>query len=382
MKYAIVNCDIYTGEKILYDKAIIINSKEIESIVDLDKIPRDLEVIDLKGMNIAPGFIDLQVNGGGGWLFNDSPTEECISKIYEGNKRFGTTNFLPTLITTSTQKMHRAIESIKSCMLGNKYGVLGLHLEGPYINESKAGVHDKKYIRSISSDELELTIKKGKDVIKLFTLAPEVVKEENVKFLKNHNIIISAGHTNATYEEARKSFDWGISKVTHLFNAMSQFGSREPGVVGATLDSNNIWAGIIVDGFHVHFGSVRICKKIKGKKLFLVTDAMPPVGSEITKFKLGDLKVLCKNGRCTTEEGVLAGSALNMATAVRNCVQKVGIPMDEALRMASTYPAECLGVANILGKVKPGYLANMVIFDNQLVVKAIISNCKYESIQN
>lgn len=382
MKWSIVNCDIYTSERVLYDKAIIVNGKKIEAVVDIDKVPKELEVVDLKGLNIAPGFIDLQANGGGGYLFNDEPTEECISKIYEGHKRFGSTNFLPTLITTSTPKMLQAIESVKSCMASNKYGVLGLHLEGPYINDLKAGAHDKKFIRNVSFDELELLVKTGKDVIKIFTVAPETIKEEHVKFFKDHNIIISAGHTKATYEETMKSFDWGISMVTHIFNAMSQFESREPGVVGAALDSNNIWAGIIVDGFHVHFGSVRICKKIKGRKLILVTDAMPPVGSNLTEFKLGGLKVLYKNGRCITEEGVLAGSALDMATAVRNCVQKVGIPMDEALRMASLYPAECLGVADILGKIKPGYVANMAIFDNQLVVKAIVSEGKYESMEN
>lgn len=380
MRYALVNCDIYTGERVLYDRGIIVNGKEIEMIVDIDRIPKELEVLDLKELNIAPGFIDLQVNGGGGVLFNDNPTEECISKIYEGHKRFGTTNFLPTLITTSTPKMLQAIESVKSCMASNKYGVLGLHLEGPCINETKAGVHDKKFIRSISSDELELLVKTGKDAIKLFTVAPETIDKEHIKFLKDHKIIISAGHSKATYDEAMKSFDWGISMVTHMFNAMSQFESREPGVVGAALDSNNVWAGIIVDGFHVHFGSVGICKKIKGKKLILVTDAMPPVGSNVTEFRLGDLKVLCQNGRCATEEGVLAGSALDMATAVCNCVQKVGIPMDEALRMASLYPAECLGIENVLGKIKPGYLANMVIFNNQLIVKAIISDGKYENV--
>ena len=379
MKYAIVNCDIYTGERVLYNNGIIVDGKKIEEIRDIDKIPKELDVIDLKGLNIAPGFIDLQVNGGGGCLFNDNPTEECLSKIYEAHRQFGTTNFLPTIITTSTQKILQSIESVKSCMKENKYGILGLHIEGPYINESKAGVHDKKYIRRISLDELKLIMEKGKDVIKLFTVAPEVVTEEHIKYFKMYNINVSAGHTKATYDEAMRSFDWGITKVTHLFNAMSPFESREPGVVGAAFDSNNVWAGIIVDGFHVHFGSVRIAKKIKGKKLILVTDAMPPVGSGITEFKLGDLRVLYKDGKCTTEDGVLAGSSLNMATAVRNCVQKVGIPMDEALRMASTYPAEYLGVRDTLGKIKTGYIANMVIFDNQVVVKAVISEGKYES---
>ncbi len=379
MKYAIVNCDLYSGERVLYDKAIVVNEDKIEAIIDIDKIPKSLEILDLEGLNIAPGFIDLQVNGGGGCLFNDNPTKECLAKIFEGHKRYGTTNFLPTLFTVSTKKMLQGIDAVNSCVLNNKYGVLGLHIEGPYINEAKAGVHDKKYIRPASFDEITTLVKNGKGIIKIFTVAPEVVNKEYVEFLIENNIIVSAGHTNASYEEAKSSFKWGISKVTHLFNAMSQFGSRTPGVVGAALDSPNVWAGIIVDGFHVHFGSVRIAKKIKGNKLVLVTDAMPPVGSKIKKFKLGDLKVIYNDGKCTTEEGVLAGSALNMATAVRNCVQKVDIPLDEALRMASTYPAELLGMNYKLGKIKPGYFANMVIFNNQLYVEGVIINGKYET---
>ena len=381
MRYAIVNCDVYTGEKVLYDKGIIVNGNDIESIVDIDKISRDLDVMDLKGLNVASGFIDLQVNGGGGCLFNDSPTEEYIARIFSGHKHFGTTNFLPTLFTVSTKKMLQAIETVKACLRNNKYGVLGLHIEGPYINEKKAGVHDKQSIKQVSNDELNILTMKGEGVIKIWTVAPEIIDEYHIKKLNEHGIIVSAGHTNATYEQATESFGWGISKVTHIFNAMSQFGSREPGVVGAALDADKIWAGIIVVGFHVHFASVRICKKIKGKKLILITDAMPPVGSDITEFNLGELKVLYKNGQCTTEEGVLAGSSLDMATAVRNCVQKVGIPMDEALRMASTYPAECIGIGNNMGKIKPGYLANMVIFDNQLTVKATVSNGIYENVK-
>jgi N-acetylglucosamine-6-phosphate deacetylase len=380
MRYAITNCDIYSGEKVLYDKGIIVNGKIVEAISDTDKIPRDLEVIDLNGLNIAPGFIDLQVNGGGGVLFNDNPTEECISQIFEGHKRFGTTNFLPTLITASKPKMLQAIESVKSCISKNKYGVIGMHLEGPYINQSKAGVHDKNFIRSASLDELRLLIEAGKNVIKLFTLAPELIKEEHIEMLKRSNIIISVGHTKATYEETLKAFNAGFSKVTHLFNAMSQFEGREPGVVGAAMESKDVWAGIIADGFHVHFGSIKISKRMKGTKLLLVTDAMPPVGSNNMQFKLGDLNITCRDGRCTTEDGILAGSALDMATAVRNCIQKVGIPMDEALRMASTYPAECLGINNVLGNIMPGYLANMVIFDNQLNVKAVVSDGCYEKV--
>ena len=196
-------------------------------------------------------------------------------------------------------------------------------------------VHDKEYIRRISSEELSVLVKRGKGVIKVMTVAPEVVNRSHVQMMKDSGMVVSAGHTNATYEQARDFFDWGGSAVTHLFNAMSQLQGREPGVVGAAYDSKNVWAGIIVDGLHVHFSSVSISKKVKGRRLVLVTDAMPPVGTRLSSFNLGKLEVLCTNGKCTTKDGTLAGSALDMATAVRNCVQKVGIPLDEALRMAS-----------------------------------------------
>lgn len=381
MKYAIVNCDIYAGEQVLFDKAILVNGERVEAIIDLDKVPKEIEVIDIGGMNVAPGFIDLQVNGGGGWLFNDEPTEACISKIYDAHKRFGTTNFLPTLITTSLDKMLQAIEVVKSCTLNKKFGVLGLHLEGPYISGTKAGVHDKQNIRYISNDELESLAEKGRGVIKLFTLAPEAAKEEHIRFLVRNDIVVSVGHSDATYEQAMEAFRWGVSKTTHLFNAMTQFSSREPGLVGATLDSGDVWAGIIADGFHVHFASIRICKRIKGRKLLLVTDSMPPVGSKTAEFKLGNLQVQCKDGRCVTTDGTLAGSALDMATAVRNCVQKIGIALDEALRMASMYPAEVIGLSGTLGKIKPGYMANMVIFNNQLAVQGIVTQGDYQKFE-
>ncbi len=378
MKYVIGNCDIYTGNKTLYDKAIVVKDDKIEALVDIDKVPKEFEFVDLEGLNISPGFIDLQVNGGGGCLFNDNPSEDCISKIYDGHKRYGTVNFLPTLFTVSQDKIMKGIESVRKCIKKKSYGVLGIHLEGPYINEKKAGVHDKKYIKSISVKELQKIVAKGKDVIKIFTLAPEMVKKEHVKLLKDNGIVISAGHTMATYQQSIDSFKMGFSNVTHLFNAMSQFGSREPGLVGAVYDTDNIWAGIIVDGFHVHFASVRISKKIKKNKLFLITDAMPPVGSDISKFKLGDLNVYHDNGKCVTKDGILAGSALDMSKAVRNCVQKVGIPIDETLRMASTYPAQIIGKGNILGKIEKGYYANLTIFTNQLAIKGIVSHGKYE----
>lgn len=377
MRYALVNCDIYTGKVVIYDKAIIIEGDIVKDIVEISKIPKELEAIDLKGLSIAPGFIDAQVNGGGGCLFNENPTEECISAIYEAHKRFGTTSFLPTIFTVPNEKMLQAIDVVKSCIENHKYGVVGLHMEGPYINEKKAGVHDKRFIQQISDEGLAI-FTKNEGVIKLWTLAPELVEESHVKELKKRNILVSAGHTNATYEQTVQSFKWGVSSATHLFNAMTQFGSREPGVIGAVFDTDNIWAGIIADGIHVHFASVRVAKKIKQEKLILVTDAMPPVGKPSTTFKIGNLEVSYSNGMCVTKDGTLAGSALDMATAVRNCIQKIGIPKDEALRMASTYPAEFLGIQDKLGKIEIGYLADMVILNNQIAVKGIIKNGKYE----
>ncbi len=377
MKYALVNCDIYTGKKVLYDKAIIVEGDKIKDIVDISKVPKEVEVINLDGLSVAPGFIDTQINGGGGCLFNENPTDKCISSIYEAHKRFGTTNFLPTIFSVSNEKMIQAIETVNMCIRDNKYGVIGLHIEGPYINENKAGVHDKKYIQQISNEAINV-LTENKGIIKLWTLAPEVVEESHIKTLKSKGIIVSAGHTSATYEQAIQSFKWGFTSVTHLFNAMSQFGSREPGVVGALFDTENIWAGIIVDGLHVNFASVRIAKKIKQNKLILVTDAMPPVGKPFATFKIGNLDISSSNGMCVTKDGILAGSTLDMASAVRNCIQKVGIPKDEALRMASTYPAEFLGIHDKLGKIEVGYLANMVILNNQIVVKGVITNGKYE----
>lgn len=295
MKYAVVNCHVYTGAQVFHGKGIIIDGDKIERLIDFENVPKDLDIIDLNGGNIAPGFIDLQVNGGGGYLFNDNPVEECVSAIFEAHKRFGTTNFLPTLVTTSKEKMLQAIETVKICMQNSKHGVLGLHFEGPYINQNKAGAHNKDYIRDFSVGEMNVLLNKGRGVIKVFTVAPEVIGESQIKMLRECDIKVSAGHTDATYEQAIEFFRSGASAATHLFNAMSQFCSRKPGVVGAVLDSEAVWAGIIADGFHVHFVLIKICKKIKGRKLILVTDAMPPVGVEISLFKLENSEVFLRS---------------------------------------------------------------------------------------
>lgn len=380
MKYALVNCNIYTGNETIHNKAIIIENNYIKSLVDISKVPSDIDFVDLSGLSVAPGFIDLQVNGGGGYLFTDNPTEEAVSAIFEAHKEFGTTNFLPTIISTSYENIIKAINTVGKCLFSNKYGLLGLHIEGPYLNDKKAGVHDKKLISSIQDEEFNNLIEKGTNIIKLITLAPENVDKRHIQMCINSGIRVSAGHSDSTYEQASEAFKNGVSSVTHMFNAMSQLGSREPGLVGAALENDDIWASIIVDGIHVHFSSVKICKKVKPlNKLFLITDAMPPVGKPQDTFKIGDLEILCKEGKYITKNGILAGSSLDMATAVRNCVQRVGIPIDEALRMASTYPAEYLRIDNLLGRIKPNYIANLTIFDNQLHVRGTVIRGKYEA---
>lgn len=382
MKYALVNCDIYTGNEIVYDKAIIIENNYIDSLVDILKVPSNIDVIDLGGLSVAPGFIDLQVNGGGGHLFTDNPTEKSISGIFEAHKQFGTTNFLPTIISTSYENIIQAIETVRECISNDSYGVLGLHIEGPFLNDMKGGVHDKKFIRPIQDEEFNSLLERGANVIKIITIAPEKVDKKYIEKCVNLGIRVAAGHSDATYAQASIAFKSGISSVTHIFNAMSQFGSREPGLVGAALENDDIWAGIIVDGIHVHFTSVKVCKKAKPlNKLYIVTDAMPPVGKPDHVFKLGDLEIICEGDACATKDGILAGSALDMASAVRNCIQKIGIPMDEALRMASTYPAEYLRINDRFGRIKPGFIANMTIFDNQLYVHGVVINGEYEDIK-
>lgn len=375
--YALVNCDVFSGNQLLYDKAVIIKGNKIDSIISVNDVGDKIEKKDLKGLSVAPGFIDIQVNGGGGVLFNDSPSIESIKAIHSAHMKFGTTDIMPTLITDSMEKMQDAISSVESAICNNMSGVLGIHLEGPVINLKKAGVHDKSFIKESQVFDYNMIKPKGAGKI-LFTVAPEEASAEVLRELKSKHVLLAAGHSNATYDEAISGFSNGISLVTHLFNAMSPFDSREPGMVGAALDSDDVWCNIIADGFHVHFSSFRVAWKAKKLgKMFLVTDAMPPVGAKNTKFRLGAYDIDVDNGRCVTKDGILAGSALDMATAVRNCIQKIGIARDESLRMASTYPAQFLGLDDRLGFIKEGYQANLTIFNNQIQIDAVIISGEY-----
>jgi N-acetylglucosamine-6-phosphate deacetylase len=346
---------------------------EGERIVDLlppaDPRVRDAHQHDLHGAMLVPGFIDVQVNGGGGVLFNEAPTVETLRRIGAAHRRFGTTGFLPTLISDRVEVMRAALAAVEQALAEGVPGVLGIHLEGPYLAPARKGVHDPKYFHAPGSDELALLCAPHRGV-RLLTLAPDQVPLASIGALAGAGLIVCAGHTAADYETIRAALAAGVRGFTHLFNAMTPFGSREPGVVGAALEDADSWCGIIVDGHHVHPASLRVAIAAKPRgKMLLVTDAMPPVGADRPDYVLNGETIVVRDGICQTAQGVLAGSALDMASAVRNAVQLLGLPLEEAVRMASTYPAEFLGLGESHGRIAPGFRADLVVLDDQCRVQ-------------
>lgn len=367
--YALINGEVYSGEEILKNKVIIVKNKKIEKVVD--EIPNDMEIIDLKGKIIAPSFIDLQLNGCGGVLFNDEISLETLKTMNETNIKTGTTSFLPTLITTSDENIKKALKLIDESENLENVGVLGLHIEGPYISTEKKGIHNPKYIRVLSDEIINEIAKFGRKVTKIMTIAPENAKVEHLEKLKESGIKLSVGHTNASYEETMEKINY-FNLATHLFNAMSPFTSREPGVTGAIFESKALYAGIIVDGIHSHYGSVKVAKQILREKLYLVTDAVAPVGTNMESFMFEGNKVLYKDGKCISPEGTLGGSALTMIEGVQNLVKYVGVSLKEALLMASTIPAKAIEIDNEYGYIKEGYIADMVILNEDLSIANMI----------
>ncbi len=375
--YALSNCKIYTGSDVLNENAVIIDKDQIQSVVPVAELPKGIEVKDLHGANLSPGFIDLQLNGCGGVMLNDDITAETIQIMHEANLKSGCTSFLPTLITSSNEDMRSAISAAREYHNKYKNQSLGLHLEGPYLNVAKKGIHSVDFIRP-SDEEMINLICANTDIITKVTLAPELNNPEHIRRLKAAGIVVSIGHTNATYKEARKGFDAGITFATHLFNAMTPMVGREPGVVGAIYDTPEVYAGIIADGFHVDYANIRIAHKIKGDKLVLVTDATAPAGANMDHFIFVGKKVYYREGKCVDENGTLGGSALTMIEAIQNTVEHAGIALEEALRMATLYPASAIGVEGRLGRIRTGMIANLAVFDRDFKVKATVVNGQYE----
>ncbi|MEH0687735.1 N-acetylglucosamine-6-phosphate deacetylase [Vibrio cholerae] len=375
--YALTNCKLYTGSDVLTNHAVIVNQGLIEAVCPEDALPQAVKTIDLNGANVSPGFIDLQLNGCGGVMLNDEITAQTMQIMHQANLKSGCTSYLPTLITSSDEDMRAAVAAAREYHAQYQNQSLGLHLEGPYLNVAKKGIHSVDYIRP-SDDSMIDFMCDNADVIAKVTLAPEHNDAAHIERLSAAGIVVSIGHTNATYAQARQSFDSGVTFATHLFNAMTPMVGREPGVVGAIYDTPEVYAGIIADGFHVDYANIRIAHKIKGEKLVLVTDATAPAGADMDYFIFVGKKVYYRDGKCVDEHGTLGGSALTMIEAVQNTVEHVGIALDEALRMATLYPAKAIGVDNKLGRIKKGLVANLTVFDRDFNVQATVVNGQYE----
>lgn len=343
------------------DHAVLTDEGRIIGILPVSEIPANTQRIDLSGLTLAPSLIDLQIYGGNNKLFPYDLDTASLKATYEYCRGGGAAYFMPTVPTSSWEVMLKAIQAVKQYWDEGGAGVLGLHLEGPFMNPEKRGAHLLQYITAPTQYDIDRLLEHGRGIIKMMTLAPECCDPTLVKQLQDAGILVSAGHSNATYQQAYTAFENGIPAATHLFNAMSALQSRAPGMVGAIYDHSRVCASVVADGIHVDFASIRISKKIMGERLYLITDA-------VAECLEGDYIYIRENDRYVNAQGTLAGSCLTMIQAVKNCVQQVGIPLDEALRMASTYPAALAGKGDELGRIAAGYRDSMVAFDEYFEV--------------
>ncbi len=364
MKKVFTSGTVYTGKEIHNGVAILTDEGKIEGFVYESDIPSGYDVHDLQGNNLAAAFIDLQIYGGNGHLFSAAPSISAIEATRDYSLNGGCSQFLLTMATNEKVLFSKGIAVVKEYWKNGGKNLMGLHLEGPWISEAKRGAHQKQYIHSPTRQEVQQLIAESDGVVKMITLAPEMVDEDLIDLLQSNGIVVSAGHTNCTYQQAMKSFE-EINVATHLFNAMSPFQSREPGMVGAIYDHESIVSSIVTDGVHVDFASIRISKQILGERLFLITDA-------VAETKEGPYQHVFKNDRYVLPDGTLSGSSLTMMQAVKNCVEHVGIETEEALRMASLYPAKVLGLSTTHGLIEKNYNASFVIFDKQFNVISVI----------
>ncbi len=322
-----------------------------------------------QGALIVPGFIDVQVNGGGGVLFNDDVSADAISQIGAAHARFGTTSFLPTLISDNAAAFSGALDAATEAIGRAVPGALGLHLEGPFLNEAKKGIHDATHFRQLDDHTMSMLTAWQHGPLML-TLAPEIVGTESIKSLSDAGVLVSAGHTNATYEQTRQALEHGLKGFTHLYNAMPPLHSRNPGPIAAALESD-AWCGVIADGHHVSPSMLNLAIRAKADgRIMLVSDAMAVAASDLETFDLNGTKINVQDGRCVDKDGTLAGSSITMVDAVRYLVNEMNQPLEQALRMASSEPAAFLGLGHVLGKLAPGYRANFAVLSPDLEVIA------------
>jgi len=368
MALVLVNGRVMTDRGLGEGLAVRIEGERIAALGSREELAAGAEVRDLQGALLLPGFIDTQVNGGAGLLFNEQPTAATIAAIGAAHRRFGTTGFLPTLISDDLGTVKVAIDAAREAIGAGVPGVLGIHIEGPYLNVTRKGIHDASKLRRTDDSSFALLTSLGV-ARTLVTLAPEETSLETIERLVKAGVVVSAGHSNASYAIVRAALDRGVSGFTHLFNAMSPLTSREPGVVGAALEDVSAWCGIIVDGVHVDPVVLKLALRLRPHERFnLITDAMPCVGSAETTFELQGKTITVRDGACFDDDGTLAGSALDMAGAVRNAVSLLGLDLADASRMASRNPAEFLGLDHELGRIARGCFADLVLLDDDLHV--------------
>ena len=364
---ALVNARVLAGESLRRDLAVLIEGDRIAALCPPQALPEDCPRRDLRDGILLPGFVDVQVNGGGGVLFNNAPTVDTLRTMAQAHRRFGTTGMLPTLISDDLDVMRAGIAAVRAAIAQGVPGILGIHLEGPYLASARKGTHDAAKFRVPDADEIALASSLDNGVTML-TLAPECVPETAIRAFVRRGVVVCAGHTAADYAQTRTGLDAGVRGFTHLYNAMSPLQGREPGVVGAALEDPRSWCGLIVDGHHVHAAALRVALAAKPRgRCVLVTDAMPPVGGD-PDYVLYGRTITARDGVLRNDEGALAGSVLDMAGAVRNSVAWLGVTIEEAARMASTYPAEWIGLGDTVGRIAPGYRADFVLLDDGLRV--------------
>lgn len=369
MALALTGARIFTGEAFLDDHAVLVEGARIVDVVPMARAG-GAERRDLGGGLLAPGFIDVQVNGGGGALLNDNPSVETVRTIASSHRRFGTVGMLPTVITDAPQVIAKAVASVARAMAQGVPGVLGIHIEGPFLDVARKGAHAARFIRAMEAADADAIAGFALYCPVMLTLAPNRVPPALVRRLTQAGVLVSLGHSDATYAEARAALDAGARAITHLYNAMSQMTGREPGIVGAALSDAEAYAGIIADGHHVHDAALKAAFAARpASRMMLITDAMPTAAGGPDTFELQGRTVTRANGRLSLADGTLAGSDLTMDAAVRYCVQQLGMELGTVLRMASTSPASFLRCEHELGRIAPGYLASLVLLGDDLAVK-------------